>query len=300
MRNDFVYWIRTKIPDDEVTGLLLSMMIGLQYSVSADTERVFKELGLLHVLVVSGFQVGLLFHCLQWIFERLFGKTGLSVRMFLSLPLAGIYVQLCCFDPAAVRALVALILLALAKEREGRLSIIPGILGAILICSVIWPSSILELGPQLTFAALLGIALGVEQSRESSKIWQLLLVSCYATFATSSVLALWGKPVTSLAFLLNPTLAPLISFIAGPIAVICSGLEVIGLSGALWPVHFGLQVLLDFLRWGHAYGRALSSAALGYCLALLGVFLLVRETRVVLKRYLLFRGLQRRAIWGEG
>ena len=53
--------VNSVLGNNERSGLLLSMAFGIRDVLSVQTERVFRETGLAHLLVVSGYQVSLMF-----------------------------------------------------------------------------------------------------------------------------------------------------------------------------------------------------------------------------------------------
>lgn len=152
----------------ERSGLFLSMSIGTRDVLSEPTERAFKRLGLAHPLVVSGYQVTLVYYAvftvLRWIAVRMRWLV-LSVRVsvwcaIVGLLLSLIFVLFVGVDGASLRAGLAVIFVAFSSVLERGGGMVNAIFVSLLLISIIWPGAYLDPGVQLSYAALSGIAIG--------------------------------------------------------------------------------------------------------------------------------------------
>ena len=207
----------------EDEGLFLSMFAGLPDTLSERTEHAFKQTGLMHVLIVSGYQVTLLYQFMRvfvmWCLTR-FSSLALHVpvRFFAEgggLAIALIYVALTGCEGAVLRAGIAVVLCALARMLERRSAMLHVVLATLLVTCVISPGAFLEPGTQLTFAALFGLCAGTRE--EDSAMMQYLRACVSATLFTSFVSLCWFGTLSPVALVLNPLLAAPVS------ALVCQG-----------------------------------------------------------------------------
>lgn len=219
--------LRAKIINDitkilgngEQSGMFLSMVLGVQDVLSDLSERSFKRLGLTHVLVVSGYQISLVFMLLYQVLNAIRVKlperwAGLWLIYFfnsIAIAASAIYLVLVGISGSSLRAALALLLLLLTRLLERGMSMFNCILVSLLTLNLIWPGCFLEPGVQLTYAALFGINLGVQ---EEGFIKQYLAVSLFASLFTSIIVAAWFGGVSLAGLVLNPILAGLVSIIS--------------------------------------------------------------------------------------
>lgn len=192
----------------EGNGLFLAMTFGFRDQLSEQTERVFKSLGLTHLLVVSGYQISLIFgvilvccsRTLMWL--RLFACPR-NVAVLPALIAAGLYVWLCGSDTATMRAFLAGICIALQYWIEHRVSFLHRIVLALFGITLIFPFAWLDLGVQFTTAALLGIGSGLYLSRGNTPFRRCISVSLHVWLMTSIVMVMWFGSFTLISLPIN-------------------------------------------------------------------------------------------------
>ncbi len=236
--------------NDEDAGLFLSMFLGIQDVLGDSTENAFKRTGLMHILVVSGYQVTLFYYFIYSVFFSLLTMFRIIPPVFPARTLAHciglggslLYVLITGAEAAVVRAAVAIVTLVsgILLERTG--SLLHTILTTLLIVSLMSPGAILEPGTELTFAALFGIALGAR--RGDSAGMQYLRTCFYGSLFTSLVSVCWFGIFSPIAFLLNPLLVAPVS------AVVCKGgvLALLLFAAGMGGGDFVLDGLLTVLR----------------------------------------------------
>lgn len=236
-RKEFTTWLESKLLQSGVTkkvvGLLLASTLGVENALTPEIVTSFKRTGLMHLLVVSGFQVTGIFFCSLWVSKKalnIFWPAQHTVSTFLwllSWLVALAYVFLLNFPMSAVRALVSLSLVVANQLLLRKSSGYDLLLSCMFVLAVLWPGCFFEPGPELTFAALWAICLGSSTSLIKSK-WIGLKVSWWATWASGAVTLLWFKSLSVIGVLLNPFLAPLIGGIG--CSVVAGGLFVFSLA----------------------------------------------------------------------
>lgn len=192
-------------------ALFLSMAFGYQDKLSAYVESAFKRLGLTHLLVVSGYQVSLVFLCVTWILRRfmvwiLRGYNARTLVPAVSLLLSAFYVCFVGLEASAVRALLAAgcVCAAVVGERGSRFSQRWAV--SLLCIQILIPWAVCDIGVQLTFAALGGIGVGATLGKGRPVVTYLYVALCTWLF-TGCVLAAWGNTLAPAGFLFNILLA---------------------------------------------------------------------------------------------
>ena len=136
-------------------GILLALLLGQQGELDEDLQEAFKETGTMHLLVISGSNVGMIAFALA-LFLRLLGVPWRLRLLIVAVGLGG-YCLVVGLRPPVVRAtLMAWIALgALALERTTNWSNI--LAAAALVMAWVDPSQLLDPGFQLSFGAVLSL-----------------------------------------------------------------------------------------------------------------------------------------------
>jgi competence protein ComEC len=199
----------------ERAGLVLALTLGEHDSLSLRTEAGFRAAGLSHLLVLSGYQVSLVYALLFGAMRVVLRLSGLRGAWWVRLPaLASFlfttaFVALVGFDSSSLRAAIAMVLVVAGRLSERSSSLWTSILGSLCILLLLYPGALFEPGVQLTYGALAGIALGAEGGK--GKVETFLSVSFWATLIPLALAAVWFGAVSLGGLLLNPALAPVLS-----------------------------------------------------------------------------------------
>lgn len=165
--------------------VLSSLVLGFRQGMDWETRSLFTDTGLGHLLAVSGFHMGVVFFLLYTFFLVSFRTLNMAwnppaslipSRMALmpALALLFVYLFLTGTHPSAVRAFVMIACWVMARllDRERSLE---GALAFAFILMVLWnPLYIMDVGFQLTFAAMLGVVL-VVRAVEPLEGWKALV-----------------------------------------------------------------------------------------------------------------------------
>lgn len=192
-------------------ALFLSMAFGFQDRLSSYLEGAFKRVGLTHLLVVSGYQVSLVFLVISWTLTRcsLYVLRGGNTRVFVplvSLLASSMYVLFVGLEASALRALLAAgcVCASVVGERGSRF--LQRWAVSLLIIQILMPWSVCDIGVQLTFAALGGIGVGVTLGKgRSVPTYGYIALSTW--LFTGCVLAAWGGSLAPAGILFNIVLA---------------------------------------------------------------------------------------------
>ncbi|MBI1953619.1 MAG: ComEC/Rec2 family competence protein [Candidatus Omnitrophica bacterium] len=239
--------------DQEGSAYLEGLLLGNRQGFSKELAEAFRKTGTVHVLVVSGLNVGLV------------GFLGMVTLSFLRLPrnachlliAAGLisYCLLTGSDPPILRATLMGVLLC-ASAAAGREFSGFNALGAAALGILGWdPRALADVGFQLSFAAVGGILLAAPWVEKGPRILKPFAVSVSAWLAVLPLLAWHFHLVTPVAPLANLWVIPWASFLmaVGFLLFLLAGLHpALGLPAAsvfTWMAWVLTQGVTWFSRW---------------------------------------------------
>lgn len=204
-------------------GILDAMLLGEKRNVPALIYNSMIKTGTVHILVVSGFNVGMVIFIVVLILKML--RLPRRTRIFLAAPLLIIYCLLAGASTPVVRATIMGIFFLSAYLVKREPDIFNSLSLAALFILGINPQQLFDAGFQLSFASVISIAwlypkirqlLGVEKVRAAPL--RLLIEGCLISFSawlgTAGFIAYYFKifsPVTVLANIFIVPLAALIT-----------------------------------------------------------------------------------------
>ena len=150
--------------------IAMALLFGERSGLTEDEYADFSNLGIAHVMSVSGLHVGLVGSMLMLILDRfnLKRRTKLFILAFFLLD----YCALTGFSAASVRAAVMLVCVSLGRLFHRRGDRITTLCAAMIVALVIDPLSALSAGFVLSFCAMLGIILYARPAQEMlDAIW---------------------------------------------------------------------------------------------------------------------------------
>ncbi len=274
LREFVLIFIRSNFHGQQA-ALMQALLLGMRGDLDESMREAFANVGVFHVLAVSGMHVGFI----TVVLIGLFGFIRISNPWKLVLVIAGliIYAHLTGLKPSVVRATVMAIVILLGTLLQRRAHILNTLSIAALIILAANPLQLFEPGFQLSFLAVAGIALIYNQLhyifrhsfyrwRETSKsgrIWlvNLFLVSLAAQLATLPLTMFYFGRIPIASLILNLVVIPLVAaiFSLGCIALCFSAfIPFLGniLAQTIWllvhllflSVAFAERVPLSYLR----------------------------------------------------
>ncbi len=202
------------------SAFLLGITSGDKSLLSTEDRVAFSQIGLAHVLAVSGYHVGLV-GFLPFLFARS-KRQGLRWMALFGIPILAGYVWLCGQSESAMRAMFMGSLLLISACLRRRLPLAHAWCLAAWVMALLEPLTLLKLGTQLSFLAVIGIALGMEAARSITR-HRLLQIIAVPTGAQSATAAL-----TAPTFLQFPLAFLPVNVLAGPVV------SVIGMLTMMW------------------------------------------------------------------
>ncbi len=190
--------------------LIDALMLGRRGGIDPELQRRFADAGLVHLLSISGFHVGLI---TAWVFlvGRLL-RLGRPQALVLSAAVSVLYVAFLGWPAPATRAAALAVVIALCRLRQRHVHADSVLAATCLMVLLLDPWAILDLGGWLSAAALWGAA---RFSRWTDRAlgkgfgWRTLGGSLGATLATAPITAAVLGTVALAGLLLNFAAIPL-------------------------------------------------------------------------------------------
>jgi len=205
-------------------GLLRALVVGEQGTLPPALVDAFRRTGVAHVLSVSGLHVALVAAAtvalLSWLLGRstwlLLRVDVRAVALVLSLGPVALYVTLAGLGTAALRAATMAAVGALALALGRRVAVGRSLALAAIVVALVYPGSPREVGCQLSFVAVLVLALAAraEHELETSRVRRWLRtavrVAVWAWLGTAPLVAWHFQSVSLVAPVVNPIVTPLL------------------------------------------------------------------------------------------
>lgn len=218
------------------SGLLAGMMIGDTSSLNDDMLDVFRMVGLIHIVVLSGYNITLIANA----FVRIFAFRGYHQRLLLAMIALIIFIGVVGISQTALRAGIMALCVFLSRYLIRPHVITRALLYA--LCSMIWISPyalLFDLSLQLSFLATVGIVyvfpvLQKQYSSLAEKMWGEILLQTIAVNSVVLPIILYQIGTIS------PVLLPLNIIVLGFIPLLTIGGFMITLIGMLFPQVAGI------------------------------------------------------------
>ncbi|MEK3917509.1 DNA internalization-related competence protein ComEC/Rec2 [Paenibacillus sp. FSL H7-0331] len=200
-------------------GFMQSMLIGLTDDMDPVQFQQFSQLGLTHILAVSGLNVAVFLACLLWILRKL--RFTRETCILTAIALMPLYIALTGGSPSIVRAgLMAMIGLYAAYRhtlKDGLHSVL--FVGFVML---LWdPYYLLDVSFQLSFLVTIGLIVGVPPVNTilpiRSQLWKnTLSISLVAQLISFPVSIYYFNQLSLLSLAANLCLVPVFSMVTMP------------------------------------------------------------------------------------
>lgn len=147
--------IKKNLPEEQ-SQILAGILLGEKSELAPETKKNFVDVGVMHILVVSGLNVGFLIAIFYWLFRWIF-RIPRNWSKILLLPLIIFYLFLTGAEAPVVRASIMAICVIVALLLKRETSIYQALLLAGLIILLSNPQGLFDVSVQLSFAATIGI-----------------------------------------------------------------------------------------------------------------------------------------------
>ena len=201
-------------------GFFRALILGNQSLLVPEIKIAFRQLGLAHILAISGMHFGLCYLLFNFASLLLPFKLRRGFRVILSIS----YAVITGLGVSVIRALIFVLLYELGIALRRPIDRWQLLITTALICVMVQPYWIYDVGFQLSFTAVLGIFLGLyfldlfELPNLLKKPIQLVTISFSAQLAVSPIIAFYFEELSLLALPLSIIASPIV-----PIVMIIGG-----------------------------------------------------------------------------
>lgn len=263
-RGTGIRWIEDNFPADS-RGISEALLFGARGDIPEEIVTSYQDLGLIHLLAVSGLHVGLVVGALYFLMIR-FGitKERTLVLLFFLLPL---YIMMTGAPPSAVRAGCMTMIVLAALRFQHRFHPLDGVSWIALFMLAANPYSLFQVGFQLSFLISFTLIVSAPfiQRHYHTRLAQLVAISTVAQFIAFPILLYHFYSISILSLPLNLIFIPFVSFFVLPFvflsffaSVVFPFLGQLMISFLAVVMHFSHRLLLAVhdLSWGMlVFGR---------------------------------------------
>ncbi|RTE08514.1 DNA internalization-related competence protein ComEC/Rec2 [Paenibacillus whitsoniae] len=208
-------------PAAEQAGFMKSMLIGYTDDLDPNRFQQFSELGLTHILAISGLNVAVFLGAVIWLLRRF--KLTRETILLVCIWLLPCYILVTGASPSIVRAgLMSMI--ALIAARKGFMKDVLHIMAIVAWAMLLWnPYYVLDVSFQLSFLVTLGLIVGVQRTGKLLEPWiphtllrntaAITLVSQLISFPVSIY---YFNQFSLISWAANAVLVPIISMVVFP------------------------------------------------------------------------------------
>lgn len=294
--------VRWKGENREIS-LLKAVCLGDRSDLTGDMKQDYSYAGAMHLLAVSGLHLGLIWWVLYHLFFWMVRITGKELpRSLILIILLWIFAFVSGFSSSVSRAATMFTLFTAGRLMDQRIHALNGILVSAFVLILIHPQELLNVGFQLSYAAILGIVCLYPVLRSKLKIknrllrriWEASLLSFTAQLSTAPLVIYYFHQVPVYSLITSLLTIPLLSILISVFVISVP----FSLTGLLVPFFNALLMKLAYLI-NYLVGKIaslpgavidelnLDAVGLGLWMGILLLFMILANHRSVLPRYLL-------------
>jgi len=273
---------------NEELAVISALLLGYKDLLDRETIMIYSSSGAMHVLAVSGLHVGIIYLLLNSVFlffEKFkYGKYLKAVFLILSL---WAYALITGLSPSVLRAVTMFSFIIIGSALKRETNIYNTLAASAFVLLLYNPYILLQVGFQLSYAAVLGIVylqpklykLMYAKYWLLDKIWAITTVSIAAQLATFPLGMYYFHQFPNYFLLSNLFVIPLATFIIGGGVLLFAISAILFLSGYLaWVVNMILVMLNFSVQWVENLPYSLS----------LGISITIMETIIIYAIIILF------------
>ena len=180
------------IPGKEERSIAEALLIGYRGNLDNDTLQSFSNTGVIHVIVIAGLHLGIIYMLLSWLLNKIKLTRQGPVRMIILLVILWMFALLTGANPSVMRAVVMLSFIIAGEGFQKRHSIYNTIAASSFLLLCFNPFLLWDTGFQLSYLAVLSIvtfqrpiyAMWAINNTYLDKVWRLISVSLSAQVLT--------------------------------------------------------------------------------------------------------------------
>jgi competence protein ComEC len=198
-----------------------AILIGKSSDLSPQIKESFRKSGAIHVLAISGLHVGILTGMVSKILGKIWKKKYPLFQLFVQLLVLWLFVFTAGAKPSALRAGIMFTAYSVAEKSHRTLDPMQALSIAALLILLLQPLQLLDLGFQLSFAAVLGIVLFFPplsqlmgpKNKIVKFLWEGLTLAIAAQAATLPILLFNFKEISTVFWLSGLLVVPLMGIL---------------------------------------------------------------------------------------
>lgn len=142
----------------EELAIIQALLLGDRKDISQETYTSYADAGVIHLLAVSGLHVGIILLIISWIFSPLKKiRYGTVIHFIIIMVLLWAFAFLAGLSASIIRAVTMFSFVAIGLQLKRRGNILNSIAASMLILLLVNPHYLLEVGFQLSYAAVISI-----------------------------------------------------------------------------------------------------------------------------------------------
>jgi len=238
------------IPSKTEAGVANALLIGYKNDLEQDIVQSYSNTGVVHIIAISGMHLGLIYGLLVLLFKPLGNSRKIVyIRALCILSMLWIFTLLTGAAPSIVRSAIMFTFLVLGQTRQRKASIYNNLATSAMFILLADPFSLWDVGFQLSYVALLSIAVFASPiskliyipNKWLRKPWELMAITFAAQILTYPIVAFHFHQFPNLFLITNLIAVPLSSLIL---------YALIGLLFLSWiPVNIWMGKLCQLLIW---------------------------------------------------
>ncbi len=249
VKDEFAAAIETMLPPPQ-SDLGLGLLLGIKQALGEDLEDAFLRTGLIHIVVLSGYNVMLVIAFFWWASSWFLPLRGRVVFSLVGIILFAVMVGL---SATVVRASIMAGILLLAKFIGARYDVLRALLFAGLVMVLINPYLLLyDLGFQLSFMATLGLVLflpffesDLATDTRQVRLRDIFLATLVTQLFVLPLLIFHIGEVSLVAVAVNVLVLPIVAVAMG--LTFITGLVALVSTSLAFPVAFLANLILSYI-----------------------------------------------------
>ena len=200
-RNAVIAKINKTILSKEANGFSLAILLGVKMSMDKELVTAYTQLGIIHIIAISGMHLEVLFKNLKHVTHLLpRKKIFLLLELIILLLFAWTYTLMAFASPSIVRAAVFFSIFTIGKFFGANTFMLNTISGGILILLLFDLNGMNGIGLQLSYAAVIGIHLLYKPLFSMLTLSNPIIKFCWSNCCVSLAAQLTTLPVVAIHF----------------------------------------------------------------------------------------------------
>lgn len=236
-RNAVVNKLNVCIPSAEANAFVKSLLLGIKTDADKELLNAYKQLGIIHIVAISGMHLEIIFKNILRITSWL-PRKKLLMAVELVLGFVWTYTLMAFASPSIVRAAVFFSIYYIGKFRGDSSFTLNVMAGGILILLLFDLKNVENIGLQLSYAAVLGIHLFYPLLNKMMPmdnpvlvfLWSNLCISIAAQLTTLPILLYYFHQLASMVLISNFIMVPLSTLLLYALALLVITPNIMGFS----------------------------------------------------------------------